>query len=114
MLLCEYKFLLKSSSQGDKIGEVGERLIDKFQSPAAKAVLNYAENFQKAFLKDYEIAYKLTNPAARESSTSILGTDLTRRGLLMAARMGWEWMRRNIGHIPFLRGFNENTQTHTF
>lgn len=106
---------LKSiDGKGDKIGEVGERLIDKFQSPAAKAVLNYAENFQKAFLKDYEIAYKLTNPAARESSTSILGTDLTRRGLLMAARMGWEWMRRNIGHIPFLRGFNENTQTHAF
>lgn len=106
---------LKSiDGKGDKIGEVGERLIDKFQSPAAKAVLNYAENFQKAFLKDYEIAYKLTNPAARESSTSILGTDLTRRGLLMAARMGWEWIRRNIGHIPFLRGFNENTQTHAF
>ena len=97
-----------------QIGEVGERLIDKFQSPAAKAILNYAENFQKAFLKDYEIAYKLTNPAARESSTSILGTDLTRRGLLMAARMGWEWMRRNLGHIPFLKGFNENTQTHAF
>ena len=106
---------LKSiDDKGDKIGEVGERLIDKFQSPAAKAVLNYAENFQKAFLKDYEIAYKLTNPAARESSTSILGTDLTRRGVLMAARMGWEWMRRNIGYIPFLRGFNENTQTHAF